>query len=174
MADRLKPSYIAVLLHLEKLHRQLLDLIKDEFDRMEWYDINPTQALMLFSMGKNEIRAGDFRKFGHYFGSNVSYNLSKLETLGYLKKAGPKKDDRRVVRVSVTGKGEEVAEVVDELLARHCAPTGEITSDIDQATLDGLNAGLAGLGHFWTVRRGMAALVRPGKGNHPLNERLHA
>jgi len=50
----LKPKYLEAVSRVERLHRRLLDLIKDEFDRMGWDDINSTQALMMFNM---EIRS---------------------------------------------------------------------------------------------------------------------
>jgi hypothetical protein len=39
-ADSLKPLYLEAVSRVERLHRRLLDLIKDEFDRMGWDDIN--------------------------------------------------------------------------------------------------------------------------------------
>lgn len=149
MSD-LKPAYARSVLLVERLHRRLLELVKSEFDRMQWYDINPTQALMLFALGKEEVRASDFRKRGIYLGTNASYNLQRLEALQYLTKSSSK-DDKRVVLIKVTPKGEEVAEVVDELLARHLPPVGD-PSDLDSETLNRVNQALDVLDRFWTIR----------------------
>ena len=74
----LKPSYLEAVSRVERLHRRLLDLIKDEFDRMGWDDIGPVQAIMMFNIGDSELTAGELRSRGYYLGSNVSYNLKKL------------------------------------------------------------------------------------------------
>ena len=63
---------------VERLHRLLLDVIKDEFERLGIIDMNPVQALLLFNIGDNEVTAGELKTRGYYQGSNVSYNLKKL------------------------------------------------------------------------------------------------
>ena len=42
-------SYLEALALVERLHRLLLDVIKDEFERINVLEINPVQALLLFS-----------------------------------------------------------------------------------------------------------------------------
>lgn len=156
----MKQAYVQAISLIERLNRRLLDLVKDEFDRMDWSDINPTQALLLFHMGKQEVRAGDFRRRGYYLGSNASYNLMKLEALGYLMRTQGVVD-RRIVKVKLTGKGEEVAEVVEELFQRHLHPSGEVTSDLDEQLLSKLTTSMAAFERFWITRAGMAALPKP-------------
>lgn len=68
---------------IERLHSFLLDVIKDEFERLGVLEINTVQALLLFNIGENEVTAGELRSRGYYQGSNVSYNLKKLVDLGY-------------------------------------------------------------------------------------------
>ena len=60
----LKPLYLEAVSRVERLHRRLLDLIKDEFDRMGWDDINPVQALLMFNIGDAELTAGELRSRG--------------------------------------------------------------------------------------------------------------
>jgi hypothetical protein len=67
--------YLEALTLIERLHRRLLDVIKDEFDRIGRPDVNSVQALLLFNIGVAELTAGVLRTRGHYLGSNVSYNL---------------------------------------------------------------------------------------------------
>jgi DNA-binding MarR family transcriptional regulator len=117
-AGGLKPAYLEAVSRVERLHRRLLDLIKDEFDRMGWDDINPVQALLMFNIGDAEMTAGELRSRGYYLGSNVSYNLKKLVETGYIFQERSRAD-RRSVRIRLTPKGEEVAEVIDELYDRH-------------------------------------------------------
>ncbi|WP_227649934.1 MarR family transcriptional regulator, partial [Klebsiella pneumoniae] len=69
---------------VERLHRRLLDVVKDEFDRNGRSDINAIQALLLFNIGNAELTAGELRSRGYYLGSNVSYNLKKLVELGFI------------------------------------------------------------------------------------------
>ena len=40
---------------VERLHRRLLDVIKDEFDRRGRADINSVQALLLYNIGDKEL-----------------------------------------------------------------------------------------------------------------------
>ena len=44
-------SYLDALGLVERLHRLLLDVIKDEFERVGVLDINAVQALLLFNIG---------------------------------------------------------------------------------------------------------------------------
>lgn len=70
-------SYLDSLTLVERLHRLLLDVIKDEFERVGVLEINAVQALLLFNVGDNEVTAGELKTRGYYQGSNVSYNLKK-------------------------------------------------------------------------------------------------
>ena len=101
---QLKPRYLECLNLVERLHRQLLDVIKDELDRRGERVVNSVQALLLFNIGDQELTAGELRTRGHYLGSNVSYNLKKLVESGYIHHE--RSDvDRRSVHVSLTDKG---------------------------------------------------------------------
>jgi DNA-binding MarR family transcriptional regulator len=103
---------------VERLHRLLLDVIKDEFERLGVLDINAVQALLLFNIGENEVTAGELKTRGYYQGSNVSYNLKKLVETGYMHHQRCE-IDRRSVRVRLTDKGCHVRDVVGALFARH-------------------------------------------------------
>ncbi len=143
----LKPLYLEAVSRVERLHRRLLDLIKDEFDRMGWDDINPVQALMMFNIGESELTAGELRSRGYYLGSNVSYNLKKLVETGYIFQERSR-SDRRSVRIRLTPKGEEVAEVIDELYDRHMKSIDKV-GGLGAAEFQLLNASLARLERFW-------------------------
>ena len=77
-------GYLDSLTLVERLHRLLLDVIKDEFERVGILEINPVQALLLFNVGENEVTAGELKTRGYYQGSNVSYNLKKLVDMGFM------------------------------------------------------------------------------------------
>ncbi len=111
-------SYLEVLTLVERLHRLLLDVIKDEFERLGVLEINAVQALLLFNVGDNEVTAGELKTRGYYQGSNVSYNLKKLVDLGYMHHQRCE-IDRRSVRVRLTAKGCEVRDIVARLFEGH-------------------------------------------------------
>ncbi|MCT8161058.1 MarR family winged helix-turn-helix transcriptional regulator [Pseudoruegeria sp. SHC-113] len=111
-------GYLEALALVERLHRLLLDVIKDEFERVGILEINPVQALLLFNIGDNEVTAGELKSRGYYQGSNVSYNLKKLVEMGYMHHQRCEVD-RRSVRVRLTEKGRRIRDVVAELFARH-------------------------------------------------------
>ncbi len=143
----LKPLYLEAVSRVERLHRRLLDLIKDEFDRMGWDDINPVQALLMFNIGDNELTAGELRSRGYYLGSNVSYNLKKLVDTGYIFQERSRAD-RRSVRIRLSPKGEEVAEVIDELYDRHLKSIAQV-GGLDNSQFEQLNVALGRLERFW-------------------------
>ncbi|AAV94559.1 transcriptional regulator, MarR family [Ruegeria pomeroyi DSS-3] len=111
-------NYLEALSLVERLHRLLLDVIKDEFERVGVLEINAVQALLLFNIGDNEVTAGELKSRGYYQGSNVSYNLKKLVDMGYMHHQRCE-IDRRSVRVRLTQRGREIRDVVAELFMRH-------------------------------------------------------
>ncbi len=111
-------GYLEALSLVERLHRLLLDVIKDEFERVGMLEVNPVQALLLFNIGDNEVTAGELKTRGYYQGSNVSYNLKKLVEMGYMHHQRCE-IDRRSVRVRLTPRGREIRDVVGGLFARH-------------------------------------------------------
>jgi hypothetical protein len=59
--SEVRPSYLEALTLVERLHRRLLDVIKDEFDRRGRSDVNSVQALLLYNIGGKELTAGELR-----------------------------------------------------------------------------------------------------------------
>ena len=57
-------GYLDNLALLERLHRLLLDVIKDEFERLGIEEINPVQALLLFNIAEHEVTAGELKSRG--------------------------------------------------------------------------------------------------------------
>ena len=53
-------SYLEALALVERLHRLLFDVVKDEFERVNVLKINPVQAL-LFNIGENEVTPSELR-----------------------------------------------------------------------------------------------------------------
>jgi DNA-binding MarR family transcriptional regulator len=147
-ADPIQPLYLEALTLVERLHRRLLDVIKDEFDRRGRADINSVQALLLYNIGDKELTAGELRTRGYYLGSNVSYNLKKLVEMGFLDHQRSRVD-RRSVRIKLTDKGREVRDIVDTLYMKHVR-TVEQVGGISTDEFATLNKSLHRLERFWT------------------------
>ncbi len=143
-----QPVYLEALTLVERLHRRLLDVIKDEFDRRGRSDINSVQALLLYNIGDKELTAGELRTRGYYLGSNVSYNLKKLVEMGYLDHQRSRVD-RRSVRIRLTPQGQEVRRIVDSLYEKH-VKTIEQVGGISVEEFATLNKSLHRLERFWT------------------------
>ena len=147
-ASSLRKYYLETLNLVERLHRQLLDVIKDELDRRDEREINSVQALLLFNVGDQELTAGELRTRGHYLGSNVSYNLKKLVEMAFLDHQRSRVD-RRSVRIKLTDKGREVRDIVDTLYQKHVR-TVEQVGGINADEFTTLNKSLLRLERFWT------------------------
>jgi DNA-binding MarR family transcriptional regulator len=145
--DALRGEYLRALRMIERLHRLLLDVIKDEFDRKGGAEINSVQALLLNNMGDDELTAGELKTRGYYLGSNVSYNLKKLVEMGYLhyKRSDT---DRRSVRVSLTPKGIEARDTIQKLYQRQLTSV-EAVGQISADDFKSLNKALVRLERFW-------------------------
>ncbi len=140
-------DYLETLGLVERLHRLLLDVIKDEFERLGVPDINAVQALLLFNIGANEVTAGELRTRGYYLGSNVSYNLKKLVEAGFMHHE--RSDiDRRSVRVRLTPRGAEMRGRVAGLFGRHAAAI-EARGALAMAEMGLANGSLRRLERFW-------------------------
>src|ERR1700744_5913174 len=142
------PVYLEALGMVERLHRRLLDVIKDEFDRRGRSDVNAVQALLLYNIGDKELTAGELRTRGYYLGSNVSYNVKKLVEMGYLHHARSRVD-RRSVRISLAEKGREVHKIVASLYDKHVLTVEQI-GGVSADEFKRMNMALGRLEGFWT------------------------
>jgi DNA-binding MarR family transcriptional regulator len=145
--NHLRPLYLETLTLVERVHRKLLDVIKDELERRSRADINSVQALLLYSIGEKELGACELRTRGYYLGSNISYNLKRLVEMGFLDYQRSLVD-RRSVRIKLTDKGREVRDIVDALYHKH-ARTVERVGGINTDEFTMLNKLLRRLDRFW-------------------------
>lgn len=141
-------EYLQALRLIERLHRLLLDVIKDEFDRAGGSELNPVQALLLQNIGDSELTAGELRTRGYYLGSNVSYNLKKLVDMGYIHYKRSE-TDKRSVRVSLTAKGHEACKVLRDLYERQLGSLDSV-GEVRRDDLSTLNRSLFRIERFWT------------------------
>ncbi|WP_417481686.1 MarR family winged helix-turn-helix transcriptional regulator [Maricaulis sp.] len=153
LAENLAPvpgantQYLELLQLVERLHRQLLDVVKDELDRDGLDNLNSVQALLLFNIGDQELTAGELRTRGHYLGSNVSYNLKKLVDAGYIRHERSAVD-RRAVRVSLTESGCAVRAKLSALFDRQGASLSPV-GGVDDDSLPAVNMALTRVERFW-------------------------
>jgi DNA-binding MarR family transcriptional regulator len=126
-------SYQELARIIERLHRRFLDVIRVELSRRGTDDISPTQLMMLFSIGQDEISVRDLIERGHYLGSNASYNLKHLVENGYVdRSASPR--DRRAARLRLSPKGHELCNAmasVEQEYIRVLARTEEDAKDLE-------------------------------------------
>ncbi|WP_299963560.1 winged helix DNA-binding protein [uncultured Roseobacter sp.] len=141
-------SYLEALSLVERLHRLLLDVIKDEFERVGVLEINAVQALLLFNIGDNEVTAGELKSRGYYQGSNVSYNLKKLVDMGYMHHQRCE-IDRRSVRVKLTDEGQHIRRVVSDLFSRH-ADGLENKGVLGPDGIDSITGSLRRMERYWS------------------------
>ncbi|KPN63181.1 transcriptional regulator, MarR family [Aliiroseovarius crassostreae] len=141
-------QYLDSLALVERLHRLLLDVIKDEFERVGVLEVNAVQALLLFNIGDNEVTAGELKSRGYYQGSNVSYNLKKLVEMGYMHHQRCE-IDRRSVRVRLTESGRAVRDIVGGLFERH-AEGLQSRGVLGAEGVEEINSALKRVERYWT------------------------
>jgi DNA-binding MarR family transcriptional regulator len=146
MTDHMSDGYLEVISLIERLHRQVLEVIKLELDRLGMHDINNVQALMLFNIGDAEISVGELISRGYYLGSNVSYNVKKMVENGYLVQERSV-HDRRSIHVRLTDKGRTLRDRLDDLYRHHVQMLGH--TGITDADLQLVAAILRALEQFW-------------------------
>lgn len=145
--EALESGYLQLLHLVERLHRQLLDVIKDELERIGQTDINSVQALLLYNIGDAELTPGELRSRGHYLGSNVSYNLKQLVEKNYIRDERSN-TDRRSKRVSLTETGLEVRDSIAALFDRQLASVEQV-GGVNNDLIESTNKTLQRLERFW-------------------------
>ena len=140
-------AYLESLQILDRLHRLMLDLVKDEFERLGQHDLTPVQAMILYNLGGAEVSAGELRSRGMYQGSNVSYNLKKLVTMGYVHHERSDMD-RRSVRVKLTPDGQAVRDMVHRLFLRHAEGLA-MSGVLEDPPLEQVNLQSRRIERFW-------------------------
>ena len=132
----MKDDYLTVIRLIERLHRQFLEVIKGEIDRLGIRDINNIQALILYNIGADELTVGELTHRGYYLGSNVSYNVRKMVENGYLIQERST-HDRRSIRVRLSDKGLKVRDKVEEILDEQASKLGDTGINAEQLEFTG-------------------------------------
>ena len=138
-------SYLETIRLTERLHRQFLEVVKNELEKLGIEDLNNVQSLILFNIGKNEYTVGELTGRGYYLGSNVSYNVRKMVEHGYLVQERST-HDRRSVRVRLTPKGIALWEKLDAMFDRQVSALSALES---AGELESANGAYKRLERFW-------------------------
>ena len=152
----MKSSYLETISLIERLHRQCLEVVKAELDRLGIRDLNNVQALIIFNIGQEELTVGELTQRGYYLGSNVSYNVKKMVENGYLiQERSP--HDRRSFHVRASDKGLEIYRQLDALFEKH---SGRLDmAQLSDETLNGANQALRRVEQFWSMPQVMAGRI---------------
>ncbi len=142
----MKKDYLETIALVERLHRECLEVIRADLDRLGIRDLNNVQALILFNIGADELTVGELTNRGYYLGSNVSYNVKKMVENGYLIQERSL-HDRRAVNVRLSQKGLDVCERMHTMFERHSQTLS--TGIISLEELHGANILLRRIERFW-------------------------
>jgi DNA-binding MarR family transcriptional regulator len=138
--------YLETISLIERLHRQFLNLVKLELERLRVHDLNNVQGMLLLNLGDADISIGELTLKGYYLGTNVSYNVKKLSESGYLIYERSE-HDRRSIRVRLTAKGRTLRNRLSEMLDRHVETLDQ--SRITDQDLQSALTTLQRLERFW-------------------------
>ncbi len=138
--------YLDSILLIERLHRQFLDVIKAELDRLKIEDLNNIQTLILYNISGEELTIGELTNRGYYLGSNVSYNIKKMVENGYLEQERAA-HDKRSVKIKLSAKGLDVCDKIHALYSRHTEALSSGTPSLKE--LEVVNNSLNALEQFW-------------------------
>jgi DNA-binding MarR family transcriptional regulator len=145
-----KGSYLETIALIERLHRQCMDVVKAELDRLGIRDLNAVQAMILFNLGDSELTVGELTQRGYYLGSNVSYNVKKMVEAGYLQQQRSP-HDKRATHLSCSEKGMEICQRLDTLFASHAEDLSG--NGIDRQALSSTNDSMQKLERYWAAAR---------------------
>jgi len=132
---------------IERMHRRYLDVVRIELARRGFNDISPVQAMMLGTIGGEEISVRDLIERGYYLGSNASYNLKNLVDGGYVLRQASARD-RRSARLKLSPKGREILEALAKLNLQMAE--GLLKSENESRDLDAAHQTLRRLERRWT------------------------
>lgn len=133
---------------IERLHRHFLDVVKVELEKNATQDINNVQAMILHSIGNDELTVGELTLRGYYLGTNVSYNVKKLVETDYLTQERSL-HDKRSIRLKLTPKATELVKQLETAFARHVNALPGF--QLAEGELASMNTTLKKLERFWTV-----------------------
>ncbi|MBQ0824645.1 MarR family transcriptional regulator [Microvirga terrae] len=104
-------THIEIVRVIERLHRRSLDLVRADLIEAGIDDLSPSQVMMLFTIGSNELSVRDLIERGYYLGSNASYSLKRLVEAEYVIRTASERD-RRSARIRLSEKGRALCDLI--------------------------------------------------------------
>lgn len=132
---------------IELLHRRFLDVVTTELGRRN-KTLSSVQALILSHAQGKAISLGELQALGHYEGTNLAYNVSKLAESGYISLVRPQWDKRSSL-IELTAEGQDVAQLISQLIDSHAQLLGE--AGISEVDLSLTTRMLNGLNRLWSA-----------------------
>ncbi|ARN85417.1 MarR family winged helix-turn-helix transcriptional regulator [Candidatus Nucleicultrix amoebiphila] len=143
----MKQVYFDTIMLIERLHRQFLEVVRVELDRINVTDITNIQCFILYNIGKTRLSVGEVSNRGYYLGSNVTYNLKKMVENGYLvQEQSP--HDRRSSYISLSKKGETLYDRIETIFTEHAKNLKH--NGISDEDIKHMKSLLQKLEGFWT------------------------
>jgi DNA-binding MarR family transcriptional regulator len=103
---------------LERANRRFATFLQAEMTRQGVQEIGPAHAMLLLTIGNDELSVGQLMDRGPYGGTNLSYYLKQLGECGYIERI-PLARDRRTVRIRLTEKARELCADLTEVAAKY-------------------------------------------------------
>ncbi len=110
-AEQTGITHIEIVRVIERLHRRSLDLVRADLIEAGIDDLSPSQVMMLFTIGSNELSVRDLIERGYYLGSNASYSLKRLVEAEYVIRTASERD-RRSARIRLSEKGRALCDLI--------------------------------------------------------------
>ncbi len=102
----------------DRLHRQFHDVIQLELERIGIRDLSSVGAMIIYNLGNAEMSTSELIWRGCYHGTNVSYNVKRLISSGYLLQVRSE-FDKRVTMVKAAKKSTLICRSLQEVSERH-------------------------------------------------------
>lgn len=118
------PAHTTVFTHfelgrvLERANRRFATFLQAEMTRLGVREIGPAHAMLLLTIGNDELSVGQLMDRGPYGGTNLSYYLKQLGEYGYIERI-PLPRDRRTIRVRLTKKAQDLCADLTEVAAKY-------------------------------------------------------
>lgn len=139
-------TYHDAISQIMRTHGMIHEAIEGELRRHKKDGLTSTQALLLYNIGDNELTMRQLMTSGCYLGTNVTYNINKLEEHGWVVRH--RKDrDKRAVYVKLSKTGQEIRAIVGDAFDNHAMLIPSITR-VTEADLDRTSATLRGVEVF--------------------------
>ncbi|PSH69043.1 MarR family transcriptional regulator [Phyllobacterium brassicacearum] len=103
---------------LERANRRFASFLQAEMTRRGVQEIGPAHAMLLLTIGHDELSVGQLMDRGPYGGTNLSYYLKQLGECGYIERI-PLARDRRTARIRLSEKARQLCDDLTEVAAKY-------------------------------------------------------